>query len=176
VHPFNEFRGAGFDVDFASPEGGLAPLDPASVSAFAKDAECAAFMKGGAGSPLEATKSTARLDGVDFCRYDVVFLVGGHGPMWDLPGNRVLADKLAAFYQCATHRTIIGAVCHGVAGLVNVAVGGVPLLRGKTVTAFSDAEEHSVGLAGSVPFCLEDRLRERGATYEKAGKPWGEWC
>jgi putative intracellular protease/amidase len=174
VHPFNEFQRAGWECDFASPEGGVAPLDPASVAAFDKDVECTTFLKGGPGSAMDATKATLRIDAVDFGGYDVVFFVGGHGPMWDLPNHRVLADKLAAFYASPTRRTLIGAVCHGVAGLVNVAVDGAPLLRGKHVTAFSDAEERSVGLAAAVPFCLEERLRERGAIYEKADKPWGE--
>jgi putative intracellular protease/amidase len=61
------------------------------------------------------------------------------------------------------------AVCHGPAALVNITLSdGRYLVDGKTVSTFTNEEEAAVGLAEVVPFLLESRLRERGATITKA--------
>jgi putative intracellular protease/amidase len=44
-------------------------------------------------------------------------------------------------------------------------------VKDKRVTAFSDEEEEAVGLAGVVPFSLEDALKKNGAHYER-GPAW----
>ncbi|MFX5752036.1 type 1 glutamine amidotransferase domain-containing protein, partial [Acinetobacter baumannii] len=43
---------------------------------------------------------------------------------------------------------------------------GKPMVAGKRVNSFTDAEEREVGLAEVVPFLLESRLRELGAVFE----------
>ena len=48
---------------------------------------------------------------------------------------------------------------------------GEPLVKDKRLTAFSDEEEEAVGLAGVVPFSLEDALKKNGAHYER-GPVW----
>ena len=40
---------------------------------------------------------------------------------------------------------------------------GDPLVKGRKVSAFTDAEEEAVGLTDAVPFLLETKLRELGA-------------
>lgn len=42
---------------------------------------------------------------------------------------------------------------------------GAPLIRGKTMTGFTDSEERAVKLENQVPFLLETRLRELGADF-----------
>src|SRR3546814_6581931 len=93
-----------------------------------------------------------------------VFLPGGHGAMWDFPGNRLLADLIGrAFLQ----GLVIGAVCHGPAGLLAATKGDdSPLVQGRRVNAFTNEEERAVGLDEVVPFLLEDRLRDLGAHFE----------
>src|SRR3546814_6511014 len=73
-----------------------------------------------------------------------VFLPGGHGAMWDFPGNRLLADLIGrAFLQ----GLVIGAVCHGPAGLLAATKGDdSPLVQGRRVNAFTNEEERPVGL------------------------------
>jgi putative intracellular protease/amidase len=41
------------------------------------------------------------------------------------------------------------------------------LVNGKTVSAFTNEEESAVGLTEVVPFLLESKLIDRGATVEK---------
>src|SRR3546814_20923428 len=58
-----------------------------------------------------------------------VFLPGGHGAMWDFPGNRLLADLIGrAFLQ----GLVIGAVCPGPTGPLAATKGDdSPLVPGR---------------------------------------------
>ena len=61
---------------------------------------------------------------------------------------------------------MIGAVCHGQAGLVNLVLSdGGYLVSGKRLTSFTNAEEAHAGMSDVVPFSLQDRLTERGARF-----------
>ena len=89
--------------------------------------------------------------------------------MIDFPDNEVLKKLLHSF---SVENKIIAAVCHGPAGLVGAKkADGTPLVAGKTVTAFTDAEEIEINLDKVVPFLLETRLREEGAKFV-VGEKW----
>jgi putative intracellular protease/amidase len=157
--PYNEFRAAGLEVTVASPLGGAAPIDPKS---------------GGpeelASAWVEATgrlKDTLPLDQVDDfgLKYDVLFIPGGHGVMFDLPDHVRLQQIIRSM---AERGRIVGSVCHGPAALVNVMQDdGHPLVWNRTLTAFTDDEEREVGLAEAMPFLLESRLKGTGANFIK---------
>ncbi len=86
--------------------------------------------------------------------------------MWDFPDNQELAEITAAIYD---RGGIIGAVCHGSASLVNLQLAdGTYLVAGKKISCFTNEEEAAVGLTDFVPFLLESKLIDRGATVEKA--------
>lgn len=162
--PYYVFRDAGYTVDLASPKGGKAPVDPKSaegggaVARFLSDNEAKA--------KIDATRPLADTDPT---RYDAVFLAGGHGTMWDLPGNAALDRILGAAHD---RGAVIAAVCHGPAGLVTAkGKDGRSILAGKKVTGFSNQEEEAVKLTGVVPFALETRLTELAAGYS-AGPMW----
>ncbi|MGM8888822.1 type 1 glutamine amidotransferase domain-containing protein, partial [Psychrobacter sp. 1U2] len=57
--------------------------------------------------------------------------------------------------------------CHSPAALKNVKVDGEYLVKGKTVTGFTNTEEEAVGLTDVVPFLVEDALIANGGNYEK---------
>lgn len=60
------------------------------------------------------------------------------------------------------------------AGLVPVKLAdGNSIVKGKKVTCFSNDEEDAVQLSEHMPFMLETRLGQLGATYSKADK-WQE--
>ena len=64
---------------------------------------------------------------------------------------------------------VIGAVCHGVAGLLNIELSnGRPLVDGKTLTSFTNEEEEAVNLTDVVPYLLETELIAKGAIHTKA--------
>ncbi|MEG4506684.1 type 1 glutamine amidotransferase domain-containing protein [Microcoleus sp. F6_B4] len=159
THPLNAFTQAGLAVDFVSPKGGKAPMvgvdleDPLN-KAFLDDSE-QVFR-------VENTLNPAQIDSAE---YSAIFYAGGHGTMWDFADNQELAEIAAAIYEAGG---IVGAVCHGPAGLVNIKLSdGEYLVANKTVAAFTNEEEAAVGLTEIVPFLLESKLIERGANFTK---------
>ena len=163
--PYYAFTDKGYDVDIASPLGGPAPMDPGSAAA-ADDADgpSARFLSDSIA--VTAIALTRPLAQVDPAAYDAVFIAGGHGVMWDLAVDDALAQLLGAV---DARGAVIGAVCHGPAGLVLATrVDGTPLVRGRRVAAFTDAEETAAGLTNVVPFLLESRMRALGAVVVSA--------
>lgn len=164
-HPWKVFRDAGYFVDFASIAGGQPPRDevqeddPVQVE-FTQDETVKASLY-----------NTPRVSVVDPSQYDAVYLVGGHGTMWDFTGDADLQKLIASIYDSGG---VVGAVCHGPSGLVDVELGtGVALLSGRKVAAFTNAEEEAVGKQDVVPYLLQDKLEEQGATVKLADN-WEE--
>lgn len=167
AHPYLVLKKAGAEIDFISPKGGEAPLDPSSHDL--EDEGNAAFLN--IDGIKQALKETKPADQVDADAYDAIYFAGGHGTMWDFPSNKTLQQLTRDIYEDGG---AVGAVCHGPAGLVNVRLSsGDYLVDGKTITCFTDVEERDVELEDVVPFLLESRLRKRGARIEKA-EPWQE--
>jgi putative intracellular protease/amidase len=159
-HPYAVFEKANIEIEFVSPRGGKAPMigidleDPIN-KAFLDDATNVA--------KVENTLIPAQVNPI---RYDAIFYAGGHGTMWDFPNNEQLDRIAAAIYE---NGGVVGAVCHGPAGLVNIKLSdGAYLVDGKTVSSFTNEEEDAVGLSDVVPFLLESTLVERGAAHTKA--------
>lgn len=160
--PYYVFRDAGAEVTLASVAGGQPPVDPKSSLPEWQTDETRRFEADA--DAQRALAQTTPLADIDAGGFDAIFFPGGHGPMWDFPGNEVLAHLIEAFDEEAKP---IGAVCHGPAALVTAKkADGTPLVSGKRVTGFTNGEEDAVGLSSVVPFLLEDRLRELGATIE----------
>ena len=163
--PYYLLQDAGFEVEFASPQGGEAPLD--AVSARGENAQSVERLLDDQYA-MDKLKLTKRLDQVLAEGYLAVYLPGGHGTMWDLPNDARLGQLLAGMVEAGKP---VAAVCHGPAGFVGATrADGAPLVKGKTVNCFSDAEEKAVELDGVVPFLLETKLRELGAKVETADK------
>ena len=160
THPHEVFHAAGYEIDFLSPKGGLAPMDGVDVS----DPINAAFLDDPA--LVARTRETVAITAVDPARYDAVFFAGGHGTMWDFPDDAGVQELIRAVYA---RGGVVAAVCHGPAALVNAKLAdGTYLVAGKEVSSFTDEEEVAVQLETVVPFALESRLRERGARFVEA--------
>jgi putative intracellular protease/amidase len=154
AHPCEVFNQMEYQITVASPTGENAPIDPKSLSD-----ELAEFV------PL--TQGTLPLEQINPADYDVFFVVGGHGTVWDLPNNPELQRILPTAYA---QGKVIAAVCHGPAALVNLKTdSGEYLIKGKQVTGFTNEEEAAVKLTDVVPFLLEDALKRAGGKY--IGKP-----
>jgi putative intracellular protease/amidase len=160
THPYEAFEQAGIEVEFVSPKGGKAPM----IGVDLQDPSNKAFLDDAA--KVAKVEQTLTPAAVSASRYDAIFYVGGHGTMWDFPQNSDLAAIAAQIYEAGG---VVGAVCHGPAGLIPVHLSnGQPLVAGKTVAGFSNAEEVAVGLADVVPFLLADKLTALGATHTQA--------
>lgn len=157
AHPWVRLRDAGIAVDIASPQGGFAPMDPRSFDL--DDADNRRFWETlAAVEAVMATKDLRQLEPAD---YAAVYFAGGHGTMWDFPGNPAIRRFVQEMWQ---EGGIVAAVCHGPAALVDVPLAdGGQLVDGKRLTAFSVSEEKAVELQEAVPFLLTERLAEQGA-------------
>jgi putative intracellular protease/amidase len=160
THPEAVFDRAGLEVVYVSPQGGKAPMsgidleDPIN-KAFLEDVE-----------KVSQIENTLHPSQINPSEYDAIFYAGGHGTMWDFPNNSELAAITTAIYD---RGGIVGAVCHGSASLVNIQLSnGDYLVAGKKISCFTNEEEAAVGLTEVVPFLLESKLIDRGATVEKA--------
>jgi putative intracellular protease/amidase len=161
THPYEVFENAGFEIDFVSPKGGKAPMDGVDL----EDPINKAFLEDEA--KVAKVENTLTPGQIDPNRYDAILYAGGHGTMWDFPNNQELAQIAATIYE---QGGIVGAVCHGPAGLVNIKLAdGTYLIAGKTVASFTNEEEAAVQLSDVVPFLLESKLIEKGANHTKAG-------
>jgi putative intracellular protease/amidase len=162
--PYYVFKDANADVTLASPAGGQPPLDPKSDEPDFQTEATARFKEDD--NAQAALANTLKLSEISPDDYDAIFYPGGHGPLWDLAENRTSIDLIETMY--ASGKTV-AAVCHAPAVLRHTrAPDGSPLVKGKSVTGFSNTEEDAVQLSGVVPFLPEDELQAKGASYSKA--------
>jgi len=163
--PYFAFVNIGASVTIASVAGGEVPLDPRGLELTVETPdEVRQFIVDPLARDL-ITESRKISDlGDDAADYAAVFLPGGHGAMFDLPGSEPLRRILAQFLDS---EKLVGAVGHGAAGLLAGYDGAAkPPIAGRRLTCFSNAEEASLGLCDYVPFLLETKLRECGAVVE----------
>lgn len=165
AEPYYAFTDAGIVVAIASTAGGRAPIDPGSLKAPGDNERSVERML--ADESLQRMIGNTRpLGEFDMNDFVAVFFAGGHGTMWDFPDSPDVKRTVEAAYA---RKKIVAAVCHGVAGLVPaVREDGKPLVQGKRISSFTDAEEDAAGTSSVVPFKLESRLRELGAAFEGA--------
>lgn len=159
-HPWDVLHTAGYEIDFVSPQGGKAPVDAFDM----KDPINKKFWDNDSyRNKIENTKKPSEVNPEE---YVAIHYAGGHGAMWDFADNTKIAEIAKKIYE---NNGIVSAVCHGPAGLVNIKLSnGAYLVAGKKVNGFTNEEEIKVKLENVVPFMLEDKLKERGAIFEKS--------
>jgi len=167
THPYYEFKNAGYSVDVASIEGGMAPLDS---KAFEEHDEYHQLFLNDAELMAKVIRSIPLAE-INPDDYKVILFGGGSGPMWDFPDNKDINRISSAIYES---NGIVSAVCHGNAALINIRLSdGKLLIADKRVSAFTNEEEASLGTTEIVPFLLQDKLVEGGAIHVY-GKAWEE--
>ncbi|RKS28245.1 putative intracellular protease/amidase [Pseudomonas sp. WPR_5_2] len=168
THFTDVVEAAGYTTVFASPTGGAVPLDERSLGWLYMDKAAREHLQ----SPAfrARLKNTIPIADIDPSRFSVIYFTGGHGVMWDFPGNPDLRRVAETIYN---QGGIVSAVCHGVAGLLDLKdEQGQLIINGRNITGFSDREELFSGMKRQVPFFLEDRLVSQGARYRKAWLPF----
>jgi putative intracellular protease/amidase len=152
----------------ASPKGGVAPLDQGSVEAFKEDESSVNFVKNHK-DVWEKTLPLSQFVG-KAAEFDAVFYPGGHGPLFDLVDD---ADSIKVIEEFYAAGKVVSAVCHGPIVFANTKTpDGKPIVSGRTVTGFTEAEEKLAGLTDAVPFSLEEKLKPAGANWVQADEPF----
>lgn len=167
THIYDAAKAKGYEVSIASPDGGETPVDPESLKFFTLDKISKEYWNDSSfREMLKRTKSLKEVENEDF---DVVYLAGGHGTMYDFPDNVALQNMIAKQYE---KDKMVAAICHGVGGLINVKLGnGNYLIKDKKITGYNWFEESLAHRKKEVPFNLEGTLKERGSDYKKAFFP-----
>lgn len=161
THPYHELTKVGIEVDIASIKGGAAPIDPRSLAD--NDNINYEFMA----NPKTRTllDNTLVLADVNPKSYQAIMFAGGHGTVWDFPTSEAVNKIGSAIYA---QGGIVSAVCHGPAALLNIFdSAGKPIIHGKRVAGFSNAEEEAAGLTAVVPYLLQDELTAIGGLYQE---------
>jgi len=163
--PYWALRDAGLEVDFASTSEGTPPVDPTTLGDPGRRIPTVQRFLDDPASQERVAASTS-ITQRDASAYDMIVLVGGHGVMWDLRESAPLATFVG---QMFARGAVVGAVCHGPAGLLNaVDAAGDPIVAGRRINAFTDDEEKTAGFGDVVPYFLESELRAKGARFENA--------
>ena len=158
--PYLLFREQQVPLVVASPRGGKIPVDPNSVPDDDQKTQWS--------EAIDQLQDTRALEDVWEDGFSGVFVPGGHGAMFDMPDNPLVA---AVMERTWADGGLLGAVCHGPAALVGLRnEDGSPLVQNRTVACFTNEEEREVGLDEVMPFLLATRLEELGATLDLADK------
>lgn len=160
--PYYILTQAGYEVVFASPEGGEAPIDLLSMKEPFTTEYTARFLADPVA--LHAAKNTRKLRNINHDTFDAVFFPGGYGLLWDLAHDSHVIKLIQEFYM--SNRPI-AMVCHAPAILRDVKLpNGEFLVKGLNLTGFKNAEDTEIELLQHLLFSLEDELKGRGANYQ----------
>jgi len=162
AQPYYKLHASAYKITFASPKGGLAPVDPNSVSG-ADEVSTYFHTKV---CDTEGRLDTVAVSALNLSKYHIIVFAGGHGTMWDFPKDQILQKAGETIYN---NGGILASICHGVSALINMKTkDNKPLIAGKKLTGFSNKEEAELKLQSEMPFSLEDELIKNGAKFNKA--------
>jgi putative intracellular protease/amidase len=159
--PYYVFEEGGMAVDLASIKGGAIPIDPLSFKWYVKSGYDDRFLRDS--EFQQKTRQSLKIEEVDFKAYDIIYLAGGWGAAYDLGTSEVLGRKISSAYGAGK---VLGGVCHGPLGLLLAKdEKGLPLVRGRRLTAVTDKQVRELGIA-ETPQHPERELRAAGALFE----------
>jgi putative intracellular protease/amidase len=164
--PYYVFLDAGMQVDVASPNGGVVPVDPLSMKGPIRTPDDDRLLGDAAlRQQLMASRSIADLD---FTDYDIIYLAGGWGAAFDLGQSEILGRKISEAWAAGR---VVGGICHGPLGLLKARTPeGELLVKGRRLTAVTDKQIHELGVA-ITPLHPETALRQAGAKFEGKAHP-----
>ncbi|QYK00788.1 type 1 glutamine amidotransferase domain-containing protein [Shewanella psychrotolerans] len=167
THALHEMLDAGLEYDLVSIKGGKAPLYGTDIEG---DAVNAAILANE--SFQTRVNNTIPASQINIDDYAAIFYPGGFGLLSDLAEDESVAKLSAAHYE---NGGVIGAVCHGPAGLLPITLSnGQKLVADKSVTGFTREEEVDYATIDKIPFLLEEALTRTAARYNKV-QPWNEF-
>lgn len=167
VNPHQKFTKAGLTIKVATPGGVKPTVDPLSFNVAYNNNDPAAVesQKQYLQSVAELLDKPLKLEEVKAKDFDVIFLVGGHGPMQDMAVHPTVGGLLVETLD--NKDKVVASVCHGSAGFLSAhRSDGTWLFKDRKLTGFSNEEETMATFAGNAPWLLEDRLRLAGAQYQ----------
>src|SRR5262245_29122110 len=166
--PYYKFKDAGFDVTFATPRGGAAPIDPLSYDDLFMTENTHKFLIDARAQ--RAIANTVMFNEIDANDYAGVFFPGGYGQLWDLASDSRVIRSIEHWIE---KNTPVAMVCRA-PGILRDAKkrSGEPLVKGLNVTGFTDAEDDELDLSRHLLFSVERALTINGANYKRSNRNW----
>ena len=166
--PYYTFKDAGIEVLFASLKGGEAPIDLLSLQAPFTTANTEKFLNDPVA--MKALRETNVLSKLDTDDFDALFFPGGYGLLWDLANDSYTIRLIERFHR---NEKPVAMVCHAPAILRDAKKpNGEPLVKGRIVTGFMNAEDDELDLSRHLLFSLQKMLKDRGAYYKGTPRNW----
>ncbi|MCA2223533.1 type 1 glutamine amidotransferase domain-containing protein [Nonomuraea aurantiaca] len=166
--PYKALTEAGHEIVVATPNGVVPTVDMMSLRPeMAGSAQIALDLEAIIRS-AEVMRRPIHLANARLEDYDAVYFPGGHGPMEDLYINADAGRLLTAALASGKPLAI---VCHAPAAMLATRIHGVSPFAGYQITAFTNEEEHAVGLGSKARWLLEDELIDLGVDFTK-GEMW----
>lgn len=181
AHPYFCFHEKGYEIEIFSPNGGKCeadamsdPRDPSGYSS--NDLISMGFIS--TPSLAALVENTRKVSEIELSKFDAIVVAGGQGPMFTFDKALDLQKKFVEFYEAGK---IAAALCHGTAILRYAKLSnGEYLVKGKTVTGFTNVEEDFADNAvwtynllprdkHVMPWRIEDELKKLGANFIQAG-------
>ncbi|KAJ3528147.1 hypothetical protein NMY22_g9532 [Coprinellus aureogranulatus] len=173
--PLQSILDAGYDVEFASPNGHKPNIDPLSKSLpvaymgnyFTKKKDEAMIERMRVEKNLYAPKPFREISDAELNSFSGIFIPGGHAPLTDLGADPELGRILMHFHERQKPTAV---VCHGPYALLSTKVAPNSsgfAYKGYKITSWSDAEEGLIEkLKGGHIEKVESALREAGADMQ----------
>lgn len=169
VLAYDEFKKAGYQIDFVSPEGGAIPVGYLNTSDPLEKQYLYDF------DFMDLLKTTKNPDEIDASTYRAIYYGGGGAAMFGVPENETIQRIAMSIYE--ENNGVVSAICHGAAGLVNLKLkSGEYLYAGKKVNGFPDLfERMDAAYYQEFPFSIEQTLMERGGNYSYSEEGWDNY-
>lgn len=167
-------------VEFATPRGGKAPVDPLSLKEYENDNVVRELLKNR--SVMTKFEHTCKIDQVDASEFKWILFPGCHGAMMDVGKNSSIGKIATQIYE---ENGWIGAIGHGTAAFLTIRkrksgrggnetngpewlTTGDYLVKGRRITCFTNEEERLKKFERTLPYKLEECLHEIGAKVTNA--------
>ncbi|WP_164711914.1 type 1 glutamine amidotransferase domain-containing protein [Staphylococcus debuckii] len=168
VHFYDLLHQNHVQIDIVNTKGGLTPIDPVSTSRFMLDKLTKKYLNDDTFMTL--LKNSPSIKEVAPTDYNAVYFTGGHGVMYDFPGNPDIQRVIAAVRE---NGGVVSAVCHGICAFLDFkGRDGRYYVDGKRLTGFSNIEEKLANRKKLVPFMLETKLKNEAADYSRGFLPF----
>ncbi|KAH8177591.1 glyoxalase 3 [Sarocladium implicatum] len=175
LHPYIALRAAGFEVDLSSETGSYTPDALSQTEPFlnGEDLEIWKDVNSDFRKKLDNMPKASELDP---SKYGLFYASAGHAALIDYPTATNLQRVASSVW---TRGGVVASVCHGAAIFANVTdENGDPIVRGKRIAGFSNAEEEALHVMGQLRTwnveLVEELAARVGATYE-SGEPWADF-
>jgi len=166
ILPYDEFVKAGYEVDFVSPEGGPVPIGYLSSTNSTSEKYLYDF------DFMAKLKNTKAPDQIKAKDYSTIFYCGGGAAMYGVPENTTIQKIAMQIYE--EEEGIVGAICHGAAGIVNLKTSDNKyLVDGKKVNGYPDLfEDMEAAYYKNFPFSIEQVIKDRGGDFQFSKEGW----